>query len=1194
MVGGKLGRPTLIVNTHNVRFRALLDTGASCSLLRRDIFEQIVGKTHQICHLLKTPRMQAVNGTEIQAIGQTEIQLDLVPEPIKVIIVETLPHDMILGDSVLRNGCAVLDLRNNSLLWYGRKWSIERHGLTGFESIGPIAPQTGNACIDQLVRQNSDVFSAKGERLGDCVLEALTISTKCPPICQKAYRTPLCKRTLVEDSVAEMLRDDIIEPSCSPWASPITLVPKKDNTTRFCIDYRKLNAETVKDTYPLPLIADIFDQMGGNTIFSTLDLKSGYWQLPVAMEDRPKTAFRCHLGLFQCKRIPFGLCNAPAFFQRTMDKVLAGLIGVCVCVYLDDIIVYSKNMADHEYHLQCVFDRLREANLKLKPTKCAFGLKEVKLLGYILNADGIRTDPEKVQAIKEMSPPKTVSDVRRFLGCCGYYRQCLNSYAETSAPLVELTRKHQRFEWTDRHQKAFDDLKRLLISSHVMTAPDTSKPYKLYTDACDYAIGAILVQVADDGVEKVIQYVSHILSPTQRNWPCIERECYSVIFSITKLRPYLYGASFEVLTDHKPLLSLFTKEMNNTKIQRWGVLLAEYGASIKYRKGKNNIRADMLSRLRNEGDECTECEDIAIIDTEEYVDPQAFMEDDIADTLPLIHDGLNLETVAKEQRAEFPDLWKQGADQEDEEYQLIRGVLYSIKRPSHLAPEYPRLVLPQTYRNAVIDRAHKEVGHMAVWKTMRRISEAYVWTGLRRSIRKRLQVCPTCLIHSRRKDHVQMYDCQIPVAPQQLVSADLIGPLPESTHGNRYALTMICHCTGWAEVYPLRDKTNKSVWEKFANEFIPRHGVPETLITDRGSEFTSYEWESYLAQLGVRHNVTTPVHPSSNGKSERFNRSLKEILQKLIHNTPSDWEDRLGDALLAYRNAVSTTTGHTPFYLMYGRHARAPLTKMLSTTQATTFGNRLDDLSTALKSVRTMTEDSRHYNRARLARKANAKQLSVGDSVVIKAEERTALTSRWDPQYQIYRIRGPVVFVRHQQTGREKVLHREKVKLADPTISWDECNPRPLRAQYRPRIRREQNTARKVRRTEQVEVDATPTEEVSVPTRNGNDEASPSSSPQTSPKLKRRRRHKAPHRQADEQPMEEQPTMCNAGRPIRERRLSRRARDLIESDLVMDTDDINPVTRYFLKRGQTQAHELEEEAKRRRWEEVSSFWFYWP
>ena len=243
----------------------------------------------------------------------------------------------------------------------------------------------------------------------------------------------------------------------------------------------------------------------------------------MAKEDQPKTAFRCHLGLFQCKRMPFGQCNAPAVFQRTMDKVLSGLIGRFVCVYLDDIIVFSDNMEEHEYHLQCVFDRLREAGLKLKPTKCSFGLREVKVLGYIMNSQGSSPDPDKVQAIQEMAPPECVKDVRRFLGMTSYYRTCLPGYAAVCEPLIALMRKHVRFEWTDIRQKAFEELKRLLVSSHVMAAPHPHKPYRLYTDACHYVVGGILVQELDDGVEKVVPYISHILSPTQRNYPVIEK-----------------------------------------------------------------------------------------------------------------------------------------------------------------------------------------------------------------------------------------------------------------------------------------------------------------------------------------------------------------------------------------------------------------------------------------------------------------------------------------------------------------------------------------------------------------------------------------------------------------------------------------------------------------------------------------------
>ena len=492
------------------------------------------------------------------------------------------------------------------------------------------------------------------------------------------------------------------------------------------------------------------------------------------------------------------------------------------------------------------------------------------------------------------------------------------------------------------------------------------------------------------------------------------------------------------------LKSLFTKEMNNTKIQRWGVLLAEYGATIEYRKGKNNIRADMLSRIRHDTNEHA-----AVIDTEEWVDPQAIPEDNARDSLPLVHDGLNLPEIATAQRKEFPDEWAKGEDENEDEHEIIKGVLYSTLSPSVMAPSYPRLILPRSSRRNVIDRAHKEVGHMAVWKTLERITEAYVWQGIRRDVRDRLKQCSVCLRHGRRKDHVQMGEMPLASNPMQIIGMDLIGPFTESPAGNRYVFTMIDHCTGWAEAFPLKDKTNRSVWEAFTNLFLPRHGVPEVIISDNGGEFTAIEWERYLQQLGVDHRHTTPVHPQSNGRTERFNRTLKSMLEKLVNNNTATWEDRLGDALLAYRTSVSTVHGHTPFYLMYGRRSRMPLTRVLAGNGCNPFGNRLDDLATALKITRQLTEESRHCNRERLAKKANACDIAVGDSVVVKAEERLTLTSRWDPHWEVTRVRGPVLWIRQQQSGRTRVVNREKVKLVDPTVSWDESRPRPLRVQRR-------------------------------------------------------------------------------------------------------------------------------------------------
>lgn len=281
--------------------------------------------------------------------------------------------------------------------------------------------------------KNTRTFS-KEDPIGYCDIVPMKINTgDSPPIYQRPYRTPLAKRKIVEEQVEEMLQLGVIEPSSSPWASPITLVPKPEGQTRFCCDYRKVNAVTVRDSYPLPLISDIFDQLGGSTIFSTLDLKSGYWQIPVDPEDKPKTSFCCHMGLYQFRRVPFGLANAPAVFQRTMDRVLHSLIGKICYVYIDDIVVYSKTPEEHARHLAMVLERLNQYGLKLNKKKCHFACKEVSLLGYVINENGIRSHPDKTRAIANMAAPTTLKEVRAFLGMTGYYRQAIPNYADVAA-----------------------------------------------------------------------------------------------------------------------------------------------------------------------------------------------------------------------------------------------------------------------------------------------------------------------------------------------------------------------------------------------------------------------------------------------------------------------------------------------------------------------------------------------------------------------------------------------------------------------------------------------------------------------------------------------------------------------------------------------------------------------------------------
>ena len=842
--------------------------------------------------------------------GKTQISITKAGT-IEVYIVEGLRNDLILGIDAISLGKGTIDFTKYSFHWFGKHWPLQGEKVS--QIIGTIDRPVHTTCpdINILISKFSHIFSSKATPLTSCHLQPIRIQTVGDPICQRAYRTPLLKRQAISKAVDDMLTQGIIQPSCSPWASPVTLVPKADGSIRFCVDYRKLNQVTKKDRYPLPQVADIHDGMVGATIFSTTDLKSGFHQINVDPNDREKTAFICHKGLFEFVRMPFGLANGPSHFQRIMDYVFRDLLGVCVMVYIDDIVIYSKSMSEHLSHLETVFNRLSQHGLQVKAEKCKFALTEIKLLGFVLDQRGIRANPEKTSAISSMPAPRTVKQVRSFLGMTGYYRQCIPHYAELAQPLTALTKKRRRFDWNSQCQAAFDSLKRALVSDSIVRYPRVDLPYKLYTDASDLCVGAILCQTHEDGVEYVVQCVSHQLSSTQQRWATIEKEAYAVVYALQKLRPYLYGAEFVVYTDHKPLLCLFSKSMTNTKIQRWAILLAEYGATIRYRPGSNNIRADMLSRLSPAS--------VAIIDSaNEYTEPPGGPADIADDLLPFTMDGLDRQTLSAAQQAEFPDLWGK-ADVEDSGYILHKNILYSIWTPSTTSPEYPRIVLPPQFQEAVIDRAHKEVGHLATHKTLARLREAYVWPHMHESVRTRLNKCAVCAVHYRKPDHVTMGDMPLPASPMQIVALDLIGPFVASSNDNKYVLTVIDHCTGWAEAYPIPNKRSQTTEQVFHNRFVAAHGCPEVLVSDNGCEFTAKHWTSYLDRMGIKHVRCTPQHPQSNGKIERFNRTFKEMLAKAVNNAPGDWEDYVGSTLLAHRISISEVTLYSPFYLLYAR-----------------------------------------------------------------------------------------------------------------------------------------------------------------------------------------------------------------------------------------------------------------------------------
>lgn len=449
--------------------------------------------------------------------------------------------------------------------------------------------------------QFSDIFHLPDDQL-TCTdaIEHKIKTTSDNPIHVKTYRFPECHKKEVDSQVEKMLRQGIIKPSMSPWSSPIWVVPKKLDASgqrkwRVVIDYRKLNDVTIGDSYPIPNIAEILDQLGKCKYFSTLDLASGFHQINMSPDDSPKTAFSIPTGHYEFTRMPFGLKNAPSTFQRLMNSALSGLQGIQCFVYLDDIVIYSFDIPSHIDNLTNVFSRLRQFRLKLQPDKCEFLRKEVSYLGHVITDKGVKPNPEKLRAVHEFPIPKTPKDVKSFLGFVSYYRRFISDFSSIAKPLTNLLKKNVEFVWSNEHQLSFETLKNKLTTAPLLSYPDFSKPFLLSCDASNYAISAILSQ-GEIGKDKPIAYASRTLNKNECNYSTTEKELLAILFGCKTFRPYLYGRKFTIITDHRPLRWLFNHSDPSSKLQRWRLKLEEYEYEIIYRKGKLNNAADALSR----------------------------------------------------------------------------------------------------------------------------------------------------------------------------------------------------------------------------------------------------------------------------------------------------------------------------------------------------------------------------------------------------------------------------------------------------------------------------------------------------------------------------------------------------------------------------------------------------------------------
>ena len=454
--------------------------------------------------------------------------------------------------------------------------------------------------LKKLLEEFNDVFALDPMEVGRTDLVQHHINTgEHAPVKQPPRRIPFSMRAKVEALVEEMLGNGIIDHSTSPWASPIVLVAKQDGSTRFCVDYHHLNAITKLNEFLLPQVDDSLDVLSGMKYFSTLDLATGYWQVGMSSDSKEKIAFITHEGLYEFSVMPFGLCNAPATFQRCMEVTLHSLARSKCVVYLNDILVMGKSFQEHLNNLKEVFGRLRAAGLRLKPQKCHLVKQEVKYLGYVVSYSGISADPDKVTAVQDYARPQTVKHLCSFLGLASYYRCFIPHFSQVTAPLYALTKKDALFKWTSTCQDTFKQLKQILTQGPVLTFPDFSKLFVLETDASGISLGAVLSAVLSrvhDDICKPICYASRTLQLHQKNYGVSELEALAVVWAVKHFRVYLYGHKCDVYTNHEALLSLMNHPHPSGKLAHWGLALQELDLMIHYRPGKLNQPADSLSR----------------------------------------------------------------------------------------------------------------------------------------------------------------------------------------------------------------------------------------------------------------------------------------------------------------------------------------------------------------------------------------------------------------------------------------------------------------------------------------------------------------------------------------------------------------------------------------------------------------------
>ena len=869
---------------------------------------------------------------------------------------------------------------------------LEKLDLSGLE----VWPQEQAEQARSLLKEYHDIFSLEKCDMGHTNATEHKIVLKDPdtaPFKERFHRIPPPQLDEVREHLKLMLDAGVIRPSNSPWCNAVVLVRKKDGSLCFCIDFRKLNSLTVKDSHPLPRICKTLESLAGAAHFSTFDMNSGLWQVPMAEESKQYTAFTLgSMGSYECESMPFGLCNAPPTFQRLMQNCLGELNLTYCLIYLDDMIVFSDMPDEHLRRMRVVFDRLREHGLKLKPSKCEVFKSEINYLAHHVSRKGILPSKKNLESIAQCPPLDTYTKVKSFMGLVGHYRHFIKGFAKIAAPLYNLTsgdnkdKKTEHVDLSPGAREAFNHLKAACLQAPILSFPDFTTPFLLETDASGRGLGAVLSQKEADGQYHPIAYASRVMNETEQRYHSNKQEFLALKWAITEqfheyLSPYEKNRNeFVVGTDNNPLTYIFLSANLDAAGQQWVACLASYNFSLEYQKGKDNTVAKFLSRMN---------ERLPDKEVQEYLNQiphpgvKAVLDNAITPMEEHAEQGVRLTPVpqecsqevaveAKPARLATTNVidWKQEQKEDPVLYQVAKhlraphetfkaalhkvldkkatatyvkakeqlliknGLLYRKSWQGQADETVFQFVVPQRHRGTTLDGCPREAAHQGQRRSTALMQECFWWPGMTQDLRNHIKKC----------GHCRKYEAAPPVAPMkplacsgpgELLHVDFTSieetvPLKEDPFICN-VLVLQDHFSKYVVAYVVKDQTARTAAETLRIGYFGLFGAPAYLVSDQGKAFTGHVITHLCELYGVQKLRTSPYHAQTNGQVEHMNQTIIRIISKLEEDRKACWSEHLPELLMAYNATRSAVTGYSPYYLLFGRRPRIPVDYLFPT-----------------------------------------------------------------------------------------------------------------------------------------------------------------------------------------------------------------------------------------------------------------------